>query len=54
MPMTVTNEQIKQKAMDLGFHLVGIAAIAEVEPDSAVEHLKAWLDLGYQAKMQWI
>jgi epoxyqueuosine reductase len=52
--MTVTSEQIKQKAMDLGFHLVGIAAIAEVEPDSAVEHLKAWLELGYQAKMQWM
>ena len=52
--MTISSEQIKQKAIDLGFHLVGIAAIAEVEPDSAVEHLKTWLDLGYQANMQWI
>ena len=52
--MTVTSEQVKQKAIELGFHLVGISAIAEEEPDLAVEHLKTWLNLGYQAEMQWM
>ncbi len=52
--MIIKSEQVKQKAIELGFHLVGIAAIAQEETDLAVEHLKTWLDLGYQANMQWM
>ncbi len=50
--MTITSDQIKQKAIELGFHLVGIADINQ--NDEAVERLKAWLAMGYQADMQWM
>lgn len=52
----VTGEQVKQKAKELGFHLVGIAAVEDVDPqkDRAVDHLKDWLGHGYQAEMQWM
>lgn len=46
--------QIKQKALALGFHRVGIAA---TEPDSLTSdtaRLQAWLALGYQADMDWM
>ncbi|MEO1673360.1 MAG: tRNA epoxyqueuosine(34) reductase QueG [Cyanobacteria bacterium J06631_2] len=45
--------QVKQKALELGFHLVGIAAV-EKHQDEASKHLKAWLKLGYQADMTWM
>ena len=44
--------QIKQKALELGFHKVGIAAIA---PEAAEQtHLQTWLTNGYQADMAWM
>ncbi|PSB26687.1 tRNA epoxyqueuosine(34) reductase QueG [Stenomitos frigidus] len=45
--------QIKQKALELGFHKVGIAAIA---PDAAAPetHLQTWLNNGYNADMTWM
>jgi epoxyqueuosine reductase len=44
--------QIKQKALELGFHKVGIAAIA---PEAAEETpLQTWLTNGYQADMSWM
>ena len=47
--------QIKAKALEIGFHKVGIAATA---PDSdqaqAVAHLQNWLEMGYQADMAWM
>jgi epoxyqueuosine reductase len=44
---------VKQKAQDLGFHQVGIAAVdgAKVEE---VQRLQAWIDLGYHADMEWM
>jgi len=45
--------QIKQKALELGFHLVGIASV-EQHQDEASEHLETWLELGYQADMTWM
>jgi epoxyqueuosine reductase len=40
---------IKQKALDLGFHLVGIAAA-----ESETSQLAQWLAAGYQADMGWM
>jgi epoxyqueuosine reductase len=48
----INSFQIKEKALSLGFHQVGIAA-AETD-ETAVSHLQAWLALGYQADMAWM
>ncbi|MBC7969207.1 MAG: tRNA epoxyqueuosine(34) reductase QueG [Verrucomicrobia bacterium] len=45
--------QIKQKALELGFHKVGIAAIAPETSESAV-NLRTWLSKGYHADMTWM
>ena len=50
---TIDSFQIKQKALELGFHLVGITTV-DNHQDKAVEHLKNWLKLGYQADMAWM
>jgi len=47
-----TETQIKEKALELGFHGVGIASVDS--QDSAVSHLKSWLERGYQADMDWM
>ncbi|MEB3311230.1 MAG: tRNA epoxyqueuosine(34) reductase QueG [Snowella sp.] len=52
--MTITSDQVKQKAIELGFHLVGIADVDQEFPDQALERLKAWLTMSYQAEMQWM
>lgn len=44
---------LKQKAITLGFHQVGIAAVAAQE-DGAAAHLQAWLALGYHADLHWM
>ncbi|MBW4659315.1 MAG: tRNA epoxyqueuosine(34) reductase QueG [Drouetiella hepatica Uher 2000/2452] len=48
----VDSDRIKQKALELGFHKVGIAA-AEVagEGDNSLQN---WLGRGYQADMAWM
>ncbi|XGV96173.1 MAG: tRNA epoxyqueuosine(34) reductase QueG [Leptolyngbya sp. BL-A-14] len=46
------DSQIKQKALELGFHKVGIAAIEPEAPDPT--SLRAWLGNGYQADMTWM
>ncbi|WP_013324472.1 tRNA epoxyqueuosine(34) reductase QueG [Gloeothece verrucosa] len=48
----ILRDQIKQQAIRLGFHKVGIAAAKGQE--AAVSQLKAWLSLGYQADMEWM
>lgn len=54
----VTSQQIKQKAKALGFHQVGIAAVAdEPSEDAATRNatgLQSWLNRGYQADMNWM
>jgi epoxyqueuosine reductase len=45
--------QIKQKALELGFHRVGIAAVDSGESHSG-SGLQAWLEQGYQADMTWM
>ncbi|MBD1914035.1 MULTISPECIES: tRNA epoxyqueuosine(34) reductase QueG [unclassified Leptolyngbya] len=44
---------VKQKALELGFHKVGIAAVDGWDQAVAV-HLQRWLDRGYQADMAWM
>ncbi len=50
--MLINSFQIKEIALSLGFHQVGIATVDT--DDSAVTHLQAWLALGYQADMTWM
>ncbi|MBW4473127.1 MAG: tRNA epoxyqueuosine(34) reductase QueG [Stenomitos rutilans HA7619-LM2] len=47
------DRQIKQKALELGFHKVGIAAIEPHASDPAI-HLRTWLNQGYHADMAWM
>lgn len=52
MPLAseITSLQIKQKAIELGFHKVGIAAVEE----SHSAALQRWLAQGYHANMTWM
>jgi epoxyqueuosine reductase len=57
--MSLDAAQIKQKALDLGFHKVGIVAIAPLADSGQAEHpsdrgLARWLARGYQADMDWM
>ncbi len=52
--MVITSSEIKQKALSFGFHKVGIASVELQKTDKAVQHLKAWLALGYHANMAWM
>jgi len=48
-----TRDQVKQKALDLGFHAAGIAAVEG--PDAANSAaLDRWLAQGYHADMAWM
>jgi epoxyqueuosine reductase len=49
----LTSTQVKQKALELGFHKVGIATV-DGENQANVQRLQAWLQLGYQADMKWM
>jgi epoxyqueuosine reductase len=58
-PPRITAEHVKQHAIALGFHKVGIAS-ATPDSDSHPlsvqnrDRLQAWLDQGYHADMQWM
>jgi epoxyqueuosine reductase len=52
--MPVSSSQIKQKAFELGFHKVGIAAVDADAGRSESSRLQAWLALGYGADMAWM
>lgn len=49
----LSSTQVKQKALELGFHKVGIAAVEEIDLVNQ-QRLQAWLQLGYQADMAWM
>ena len=49
----IDSEEVKQKAREIGFHLVGIAQVRDYA-DGAEQHLQSWLDAGYQAEMAWM
>jgi epoxyqueuosine reductase len=44
---------VKQKALELGFHQVGIAAVDGIDTKEA-QRLQSWIELGYQAEMAWM
>jgi len=48
-----TTKEIIQKALDLGFSLVGIADASPL-PTDYIEHIKGWLDAGYAGQMTWM
>jgi len=50
--MTLT-EQIKQRAIELGFDLVGITDASPLHPDY-LKQLLGWLDAGYAGQMTWM
>ncbi|MDJ0843816.1 tRNA epoxyqueuosine(34) reductase QueG [Crocosphaera sp.] len=52
--MQALTTKIKQKALELGFHKVGMANVDTEYEDDAVNHLQTWLALGYQADMAWM
>ncbi|MGB5593152.1 MAG: tRNA epoxyqueuosine(34) reductase QueG [Crocosphaera sp.] len=52
--MQELTKKIKDKALDIGFDKVGIAAVDTKYQDQATSHLKTWLALGYQADMTWM
>ncbi len=52
--MSINNLQVKEKALSLGFHQVGIAPADTDASDSAVACLQAWLALGYHGDMAWM
>ncbi|SRR5579883_2146814 len=46
------SDRVKQKALELGFHKVGIASVAPTPAEAA--HLRDWLGKGYHADMTWM
>ncbi|MDJ0507855.1 MAG: tRNA epoxyqueuosine(34) reductase QueG [Crocosphaera sp.] len=52
--MQKLSQKIKHKALEIGFHKVGIADVDTNYGDNSVSHLQAWLALGYHADMQWM
>jgi epoxyqueuosine reductase len=51
--MSIGSLQVKEQALSLGFHKVGIAS-ANTDNDLEADHLQAWLALGYHADMGWM
>lgn len=49
----VSSSQVKQKALSLGFHKVGIAAGWQSDGYEG-QKLQAWVAKGYQADMEWM
>ncbi len=53
MSQTLSSTGVKQKALELGFHKVGIAT-ANRDNQTQQQRLQAWLELGYHADMAWM
>jgi epoxyqueuosine reductase len=52
-PNAPDSSHVKQKALEFGFHKVGIATAQDSHPE-AVAALNTWLAQGYQADMTWM
>jgi epoxyqueuosine reductase len=50
--MTLSNQIVIEKAKELGFDLIGFARADKLEKESG--RLKEWLNLGYQASMDYM
>ncbi len=53
MSNIVSSTQVKEKALEIGFHKVGIATV-DRQNQVDVQRLQSWLQLGYQADMAWM
>lgn len=51
LPPADLAQAIRQQALDLGFHKVGIANLSSPPDLSGIQH---WLNQGYQADMEWM
>jgi epoxyqueuosine reductase len=51
--MTI-EEQIKEKALKIGFHKVGITRVDAHRDDQSRHRFQTWLALGYHADMNWM
>jgi len=49
---SLSSTQIKEKALELGFHKAGITTVNVT--DNQIQRLQAWLALGYHADMEWM
>lgn len=49
----LTSNTVKEKARELGFHKVGIAAVEGIEAKDT-QRLQAWMAMGYHADMEWM
>lgn len=52
MKSSIRSSQIKQKALEIGFHKVGIASANEFGLE--INRLQKWLNKGYQADLEWM
>ena len=50
--MSITSEKIKQKAIELGFHKIGIAKA--VETDNEKRNLEMWISQNKNGTMKWM
>ena len=50
--MVSFTEKIKQKALEIGFHKIGVARAEPLRQEG--EHLREWLASGFHGEMQWI
>ncbi len=50
----IDSAAIKAQAQAIGFHLVGVAAIDSTTIETTAARLEEWLELGYQAEMNWM
>lgn len=50
---SLTSSLIKEKAQEIGFHKVGIAAVEGVDA-TEIQRLQAWMAMGYHADMEWM
>ncbi len=55
-PLPLNSDRLKQQALTLGFHQVGIARAVDPDRDDTLarDRLQAWLALGYHADMAWM
>lgn len=54
LPQFPQTRQVKQQALQLGFHKVGIAAVPDAGSEPLSAGLKHWLGKGYEADMAWM
>lgn len=50
---SISSTVVKDKARELGFHKVGIAAVDSTD-ETEIQRLQGWIALGYHADMAWM